>query len=129
MKDYEQLQKNFRDEENGEVMTQPRNMLTNPPKRGIVGKNTTFGGNIPYMEDNYNRPKEIATEERVKGQALMQEKPFSQKVKQTQLFNSHKAVIGEDRPIPARQPRNKTPPLMEHDKAFKPSNPGKKGRT
>lgn len=102
MKDYEQLQKNFRDEENGEVMTQPRNMLTNPPKRGIVGKNTTFGGNIPYMEDNYNRPKEIATEEREAGQLLMQEKPFSQKVKQTQLFNSHKAVIGEDRPIPAR---------------------------
>ena len=57
----------------------------------------------------------------------MQEKPFSQKAKQTHLFNSNMAVIGEDREIPHRNPRPKTPPPMEHDKAFKPSNPGKRG--
>ena len=57
----------------------------------------------------------------------MQEKPFSQKAKQTALFNSHLAVIGEDRPYPAREARPKTPPLMEHDKPFRPSNPGKIG--
>ena len=78
------MQKHFRDpENNGEVMTKPKNIQTNPPKMGKVGKNTSFGGMIPYTEDNYNRPKEIATKERLAGQDLMQEKPFSQKAKQT----------------------------------------------
>ena len=77
MKDYEQVQKHFRDEENGEVMIQPRNIQTNPPKLGKVGKNTSFGGKVDYMEDDFNRPKILASEERLRGQALMQEKPFS----------------------------------------------------
>ena len=79
MKDYEQVVKNFRDaEDNGAVMIGPRNILTNPPKRGRVGKNTTFIGQIPYMEDDFNRPKEMANVERLAGKSLEQEKPFSQ---------------------------------------------------
>ena len=63
MKDYEQVQKNFRDaEDNGAVMIGPRNMQTNPPKLGRVGKNTSFSGMIPYMEDDFNRPKSLAIE-------------------------------------------------------------------
>ena len=93
----------------------------------MVGKNTTFGGIINYMEDDYNRPKKLANEERLHGYSLMQEKPFSQKVKQTELFNSNKNVIGEDVVIPHRPPRQKTPPPMEHDKPFRPSNPPKVG--
>jgi len=82
MKDFEIVQKNFRDEaNNGEVMIQPRNMQTNPPKKGAVGKNTSFGGMVPYMEDDFNRPKKLAEAERLKGAALMQDKPFSQKAK------------------------------------------------
>lgn len=57
----------------------------------------------------------------------MQEKPFSQKAKQTHLFNSHKNVIGEDIAIPQRAASKPYEPLMEHDKPFKPSNPGKGG--
>lgn len=72
MKDFEQVVKNFRDaEDNGNVKIGPRNILTNPPKRGIVGKNTTFEGKIAYMEDDYNRPKSLAIAERLKGMALM----------------------------------------------------------
>ena len=59
----------------------PKNILTNPSKLGKTGKNTSFGGNVPYMEDDFNIPKIIATEERLHGQSLMQEKPFSQKAK------------------------------------------------
>lgn len=82
MKEFEHVQKNFRSEENNrEVMIGPRNLLTNPPKVGNVGKQTSFGGVIPYVEDDYNRPKKLATEERLRGAELMQEKPFSQKVK------------------------------------------------
>ena len=65
------------------------------------------------------------------GKALLDKihtnKPFSQKVRQTSLFNSTRKVIGEDIPIPERAPRKKTPPPMTHDKAFKPSNPPKRG--
>ena len=127
MKDYEHVQKQCRDPETKEVYTMPRNIQTNPAKMGKVGKNTSFGGIINYMEDDYNRPKKIATEERLHGYSLMQEKPFSQKAKQTELFNSNRAVIGEDVTIPHRPPRQKTPPAMEHDRPFKPSNPPKLG--
>ena len=37
------------------------------------------------------------------------------------------AVLNEDKPIPQRKPRTRTPPLMDHDKPFKPSNPPKRG--
>ena len=64
MKEFEHVQKNFRSEENNrEVVIAPRNFLVNPPKKGIVGKNTSFGGVIPYMEDDYNRPKELLKKE------------------------------------------------------------------
>ena len=33
----------------------------------------------------------------------------------------------ENPPIPHRAPKPKTAPLIEHDKAFKPSNPAKRG--
>lgn len=62
------MQKNFRDQDNnGEVMTKPKNIQTNPPKMGKVGKNTSFGGMVPYTEDDFNRPKALATEERLAG--------------------------------------------------------------
>ena len=128
MKEFEHVQKNFRSEENNrEVVIAPRNFLVNPPKKGIVGKNTTFGGVIPYMEDDYNRPKELLKKERLHGQTLMQDKPFSQKVKQTDMFNTYKQVIGEDVPMPPKEVRQKSPPPMEHDKPFKPSHPPRVG--
>jgi hypothetical protein len=68
MKDYENLQKNYRDpEQNNEVIIAPRNIQTNPPKLGKTGKNTSFAGIIPYMEDDYNIPKKLATEARLHG--------------------------------------------------------------
>ena len=57
--DFAERKKNFRDE-NGEVTTGPRNFLTNPLKHGRVGKNTTFGGVIPWMKEDYDVSKELA---------------------------------------------------------------------
>ncbi len=58
MNDYVQIEKNFKNEENPrDVDIPPRNILTNPMKKGQSGKQTYFGGAIPYMEDDYNRPK------------------------------------------------------------------------
>lgn len=71
MKDFEYLQKNFRDpENNNEVMIPPRNILTCPIKRGRVGKLTSFSGQFPYMMDDFNRPKIMAQAERDKGKLL-----------------------------------------------------------
>jgi len=48
--------KMYRDEE-GAVITEPRNFLTNPPKKGQIGDGTYFAEPLKYMEDDYNRPK------------------------------------------------------------------------
>ena len=47
-------------EENGAVIVGPRNFLTNPMKRGKVGRATSFGGIVPYAEDDYDIKKKIA---------------------------------------------------------------------
>ena len=46
--------KNYKDEE-GAVITGPRNFTTQNPKKGRVGKNTTFSGMIPYKEDDWDK--------------------------------------------------------------------------
>jgi len=38
--------------------------LTHPIKEGQVGKGVYLGGEIPYIEDPYNRRKEIEKKER-----------------------------------------------------------------
>ena len=79
MTDFTEIQKNYRDEENPrDVVIGPPNMRTNPMKRGKSGKQVFFGGKVPYMEDDYNRPKYFAAAEREYHQAMLQEKPFSQ---------------------------------------------------
>lgn len=42
----------------------PRNFLISPMKKGKVGKMTSLGGNIPYMEDDYNIKKKLEQKER-----------------------------------------------------------------
>lgn len=49
--------------EDGEIETGPRNFTTIPLKKGNVGKNTSFGGPIPYMEDDYNLKKKLYKKE------------------------------------------------------------------
>ena len=48
----------------GAVIIEPRNFLTNPPKKGEVGKGTSFGGKIEHMADPFDRKKELAKKER-----------------------------------------------------------------
>lgn len=116
-----EVKKNYRDED-GAVKTENRNFLTKPPKKGA-----TFGGVIPYKEDPYDHKKELAKKELEKHLASCQEKPFSQRVKPRFNFASDKEAYGEDVVIPPKKAPEKRKPLMEHDKPFAPSNPGKKG--
>ena len=54
----------YRDPEGG-VLIGPRNFLTNPMKEGVSGTKigTSFGGIIPYMEDDYDIKKKILQKE------------------------------------------------------------------
>ena len=70
------VKKNYRDEE-GKVKIQPRNFLTMPPKKGSVGKNTFFGGNLPHLPDPYDYGKEQEKKAFKEAKEKMQEKPFS----------------------------------------------------
>ena len=62
MTDYKEVKINKRDAE-GAVIIEPRNFLTNPPKEGLVGKGTLLGGKIPYIEDPYDRKRELERKE------------------------------------------------------------------
>ena len=128
MQDRTHIKKNFRSEENPrDIEIGPANIKTNPIKKGQSGKQVYFGGKIPYMEDDYNRPKELAKKDIEYHKSKIQEVPFRQRVGKIDLFNSHKNVLGEDVPIPHRPPKEKKAPLMEHDRPFRPTHPPRVG--
>jgi hypothetical protein len=79
--------KNFKDEDGG-VITGNKNFYTNPIKRGKIGPGTSLGGHIPYIEDEYDIQKKIAKKEREYHDSKIQDKPFSQRAKQTDRFNT-----------------------------------------
>ena len=66
---------------------------------------------------------------------MVQEKPFSQKAKHTDMFNTFRQVYEENPRIPEKKKPEEQPKVNEagepieplHDKPFKPSNPPKKG--
>ena len=131
MSDYVEKKKNRRAED-GAVMIEPRNFLTNPPKEGEVGKGTSFGGNLPHMPEPYDYKREILKKEREEHEAKLQEKPFSQMVKKKDTFNPVKEVFGTDVPLPKEEEvipskEHISPHMPLHDKPFKPSNPPKRG--
>ena len=88
MTDRVEVKKKFTDEE-GNVMIAPKNILTNPPKRGKVGKRTLFAPQPEFMPDDYNYPKTLAKKEFEEAKKLMQEKPFSQRAKTIGVFNKN----------------------------------------
>jgi len=56
------IKKNYRDEDN-RVKIEPRNFLTNPPRKGQVGKGTSFGGTLPHKPDPYDYKKTLVKKE------------------------------------------------------------------
>ena len=130
MPEDEQKKKNFRDEE-GAVITAPRNFTTTGPKKGhpSTTPGTLFSKEpYPHMKDEYDRKKEIARKELKDSQAKMQEKPFSQRIKPVATFGKDEEVFGEEgMTFKAKKPPAKPKPQVEHDKPFRPSNPPKKG--
>lgn len=61
--DTKHVQKNYRNDD-GEVITAPRNIVTNKPKIGNVSmKQASFGGLAAHMPDDFNAPKKLARKE------------------------------------------------------------------
>lgn len=70
------VKKQIKDED-GHVITAPKNFYTWKPKKGIVGKRCFFNGQVEWIKDDFNWPKEMARKEMEEGKKLEQEKPFS----------------------------------------------------
>jgi hypothetical protein len=83
--DLRETKKSYRDSE-GAVMTAPRNFTTSPIKKGRVGRNVYLGGITEYKEDPYNRKREFEKKEMERHHSMLQEKPFSNKVKGRETF-------------------------------------------
>lgn len=81
-----------------------------PPKKGVVGKGTFFGGNLPHLPDPFDYGKEQEKKAWSEAKAKMQEKPFSQRARSLGQFATVKEVFGENPPIPPRQPTAKPKP-------------------
>ena len=93
--DHVDVKKNYKGPDG--VIIEPRNFLTNPPKAGQVGKGTQLGEHIPYVEDPFDRKKELEKKDREIHMSKLQEKPFSNKVKGRETFQNIKEAFGEDR--------------------------------
>ena len=115
-------------DEDGAVVIGPKNILTNPIKVGKTGKGTIIGDKIDYMPEDYDAKRKIAVAERKYHDSKVQEKPFLQRARHTEVFNRPMEVYAEDPPIPPKPPQVK--PVIKNihdDKPFKPSHPPKKG--
>lgn len=124
--DHKEVSKN-RKGPDGAVMLEPRNFLTNPPKKGLIGKGTLLGPSLEHLADPYNRKRELEIKEHEEHLKKVQDKAFSQKVKGRETFSTIKEAYGEDKEYPARKAPDPRKPLMTHDAPFKPSNPPKRG--
>ncbi|EGR30625.1 hypothetical protein IMG5_127650 [Ichthyophthirius multifiliis] len=129
MKDYNDKIYNKRDE-NGNIITGPKNFLTNPTKQGQG--NTTIGhlfNHVNYENDPYNREKEMDKNERAihKSKILDLKKPFINSKHGQGIFNPDRIVYGLDRPITEGIKRTYNYPGVQHPKAFKNADIPKKG--
>ena len=99
-------------------------------KVGNVGNNTSFAGPTQWITDDYNNPKVIALKERDYHLSKLQDKPFSQRAKKLNngVFNQPKGIYDVKLDMKERSPVMREVNKVEHERAFKPSNPGKMGR-
>lgn len=71
MVEFKEVSKNRKGPDGG-VMTDPKNFLTSPPKKGTTYRGTLFGGKTEHLPDPFDRKKEIDIIERKESHKKMQ---------------------------------------------------------
>mmetsp|Transcript_11889 Transcript_11889/g.11938 ORF Transcript_11889/g.11938 Transcript_11889/m.11938 type:complete len:187 (-) Transcript_11889:19-579(-) len=114
----------------GSVYTEPRNFLTNPPKKGEAASTpgVLIGGYPEHQADPYNRKDQLAREQAKRDKAKMQEQPFKSMVYGEKPFFDDKSTYGGENPK-GRVKRPSTYAGIQHDRAFIPPNPMREGST
>ena len=106
-------------------MIGPRNFTTKPPKKGQVGKGTSFGGIPVAMPDGYGSEKLQRRKELEQHWATIEKvqegKRFFPRVSSQTTFNKPSQVYGEDVPLLAKKQSVRVISKFEHDRAFRPA--------
>lgn len=89
MNDRVDVKKQIKDED-GHVITQPRNFYTCAAKSGKTHKKSCFDPFPAAITDDFNWPRKVAKKEMDEKKKLEQEKPFSQRAKTWGGFNTVK---------------------------------------
>ena len=103
-----------------DVLVEPRNFYTSPPKKGA-----TFSPNPSYIHDNYESKRELLRKELKEHQAKTEGRPFRNMHYGNKEFSEFKSTVGSDIDT-KKSPQHKKSPSIE--KPFVPANPGKKGK-
>lgn len=114
----------------------PRGLYTNPTKKGgggMLTKGVLFGmgeeGSFPeHMADDYDAPRKQRLKELKEHQSKIQETPFRAGDYGNNTFQNNSDAFRCDMPshIP-REPLPDVVPRVQHENAFRPTNPPRKG--
>jgi hypothetical protein len=128
MTDHTETKKNYRGAD-GKVQCQPRNIVTNPAKKGHG--DSTIGhlidGKHKHLPEPYDRRRELEAKEREEHKKKLQEQPFRSASHGGHNFAADKLTFGKDGKIlPAAKPKPESAAAKKlHEAPFKPSNPSK----
>ena len=108
----------------------PRNITTAPAKKGMsTNPDITLSDYPEHFPDNYDSVRESMQRERAYHLSKLQEAPFkSVNVFGNPFFTDREQYGVGDRPQPPKSARKlREPKIVEHDRAFTPTHPAKKG--
>eukprot|EP00357_Protocruzia_adherens_P037001 CAMPEP_0115026734 /NCGR_PEP_ID=MMETSP0216-20121206/34958_1 /TAXON_ID=223996 /ORGANISM="Protocruzia adherens, Strain Boccale" /LENGTH=279 /DNA_ID=CAMNT_0002401937 /DNA_START=28 /DNA_END=863 /DNA_ORIENTATION=+ len=114
--------KMYKDPEGG-VITGPKNFLTS-------GKGKSFWDYPEYLSDDYDNKRKLELAQKRREAEKFQEKPFKSMTITKGQFADNIHTFGEDEKVPKTRKTLKEPLInkIDHDKPFRPSNPGKSGK-
>ena len=128
MNDHVHIEKNYKNED-GKVIVAPRNFYTAAgcSREGKRKMEELFASHPEWVPCKYDNGREAALKERLAGKEKEQEKPFLYRAKTMPKFNTDRAVLGEDVPLPAKTKKPEPKPAVEHEARWKSCRPSRTG--
>ena len=113
----------------GKVVTEPRNFMTSPPKKGEAATTpgVLLGPSYPHMEDPYDRKRMIEKEERIKHLAKMQSTSFKSMDRGGRPFFDDRSTYGFENSLKSSRKLQKSPLGVKHDRPFYPVSSSRDG--